>query len=180
MNRRHCLPALCVFGLLCLSSVFAQSYRCDWSVVGVGGGEMSSGAYKCVATAGQTASGFMTSPDYWALVGYWLPEGLTGVQEAGPGQGALATRLYSPYPTPFSRAVTIRYSLATAEPAMLQVYGGVGRLVRSWAVSRRPSAVSFVTWDGRDAFGREVANGVHFVRLAAGDYTGTEKLVLQR
>jgi len=66
--------------LLILTAASGQTYRCDWSVVGMGGGEMSSGAYRCVATAGQTAAGFMTSPSYWALVGFWLPEGQTGVQ----------------------------------------------------------------------------------------------------
>ena len=74
----------------------------------------------------------------------------------------------------------MRYSLATDEPAMLQVYDRVGRLVRSWAGSRRPSAVSSITWDGRDAHGRGLANGVYFLKLSAGDYRQTEKLVMQR
>ena len=168
-------------GMLVLASMLAaQQYRCDWSVVSMGGGEMSSGAYKCVATAGQTAAGFMRSPDYWALVGFWLPEGRSGVQAEPPGNGVLKTRLYSPFPTPFRTAVTIRYSLATDEPAMLSVYDRVGRQVRSWAVSRRPSAVSTLTWDGKDAHGRGLANGVYFLKLSAGDYRQTEKLVMQR
>ena len=174
--------ALTVLFALCGSLCLGQAYRCDWSVVGIGGGEMNSGAYRCVATAGQTAAGFMTSPDYWALVGYWLPEGQVGVQESdkwSDGQ-VQVTHLYSPFPTPFARSVTIRYSLATDEPAALQVYDGVGRLVRSWAVSHEPSATSFVTWDGRDARGQGLANGVYFLRLQAGDYRQTEKLVLQR
>jgi hypothetical protein len=47
-------------------------------------------------------------------------------------------------------------------------------------VSHEPSATSFVTWDGRDAHGRGLANGVYFLQLSAGDYRQTEKLVLQR
>jgi len=156
----------------------------------MGGGEMSSGAFRCVATAGQTAAGFMTSPDYWALVGYWLPGGQVGIKELvewSSGQ-VKETKLYSPYPVPFRSRVFIRYSLATDEPATLQAYDGVGRLVRSWAVSHEPSAVSFVAWDGTDARGRGLANGVYFLKLSAGppagaragDFRQTEKLVLQR
>jgi len=171
---------LCALGVLAGSFSFAQDYRCDWSVVGMGGGEMASSEYRCFATAGQTAAGFMTCKDYWALVGFWLPEGRTGAQEGAPGQGPLATRLYSPQPNPFRGGTVIRYSLATDVPAKLEVFDRVGRQVRSWAVSRRPSAVSQVTWDGRDAHGRGLANGVYFLKFTAGDYRQTEKLVMQR
>jgi len=37
-----------------------------------------------------------------------------------------------------------------------------------------------VTWNGRDDRGRSLAHGVYFVRLTAGDYRATEKLVLQK
>ena len=168
-----------VLGVLGGSFSFAQQYRCDWSVVGMGGGEMASSEYRCFATAGQTAAGFMTCPDYWALIGFWLPQGQEGVEGKPNGQ-AVKTRLYSPYPVPFPRSVTIRYSLASDVPAMLEVFDRVGRQVRSWAVSRRPSAVSQVTWDGRDPHGRELANGVYFLKFTAGDYRQTEKLVMQR
>jgi len=174
--------ALLCLGLLGGSICLAQSYRCDWSVVGMGGGEMSSGAYKCVATAGQTAIGFMTSADYWALVGYWLPEGQTGVQEPAGGRnpGPLVTQLYAPKPNPFRGAATIRYTLAGPGRTSVQVCDLAGRMVKTLANGQQKPGSYSVTWDGRDAFGREVANGVHFVRLTAGDYSGTEKLVLQR
>ena len=148
----------------------------------MGGGEMSSGAYKCVATAGQTAMGFMTSPDYWALVGFWLPEGQTGVQEAdkwSSGQ-VLATRLYSPFPTPFSRTVTIRYSLAADGPVSLAVHDIAGRVVRQLLASSVRRGAYRVAWNGTDNHGRSVADGVYFLKFTACDHRQTEKLVLQR
>jgi hypothetical protein len=167
--------------ILCAVAVLpAQNYRCDWSVVGAGGGEMSSGAFRCVATAGQTATSFMSSPEYWALVSYWLPDGRTGVQEAGPGQKALATRLYAPQPNPFRSGVAIRYSLAAPARVSVQVCDLTGRVVRTLANGQQKPGSYSVRWDGRDALGRELANGVHFVRLTAGGYSATEKLVLQR
>jgi flagellar hook assembly protein FlgD len=92
----------------------------------------------------------------------------------------LKTRLYRPFPNPFAGQVTIRYSLATDVRALLQVYDRLGCMVRSWAVSRQPSAVGAVTWNGNDDRGRELARGVYFCRFTAGDYRATEKVVLQR
>ena len=149
---RTTAKALISLGVLGGSICLAQSYRCDWSVVGMGGGEMSSSAYKCVATAGQTAAGFMTSPDYWALVGYWLPEGQTGVQEPAqrPGQGPLVTRLYAPKPNPFRGGVVIRYSLAATGRASLQVCDLAGRVV--WTPANGQTGrhtVTFAATDGQ-------------------------------
>ena len=172
---------ICVLCALCSAFAAAQNYKCDWSVVGIGGGDMAGTAYKCGATAGQTAAGLITGSNYWALIGFWQPEGATGVREAQwSGGQVVKTRLYRPFPNPFAGQVTIRYSLATDVRALLQVYDRLGCLVRSWAVSRQPSAVGAVTWNGRDDRGRSLAHGVYFCRFTAGDYQATEKLVLQR
>jgi len=165
-------------GCLCL----AQNYKCDWSVVGIGGGDMAGSSYKCGATAGQTAAGLITGSNYWALIGFWQPEGQTGVREQAysPSQGPLVTRLYSPFPTPFVRGVAIRYSLAAEGRVTLRVHDLAGRVVRTLANGvMRPGRYS-LSWNGADDRGRELARGVYFCRFTAGDYRATEKLVLQR
>lgn len=176
------LRILCVLCALCGSLTFAQNYKCDWSVAGIGGGEMSSGAYKCGSTVGQTAAGQLTGTSYWALIGFWQPEGQTGVREQAqwPNQGMPVTRLYAPQPNPFTSRLVIRYSLAADGPVSLAVHDVTGRVVRQLCVSSVKRGACGITWDGADARGRSLANGIYFVRLAAGDYTGTEKLVLQR
>ncbi|MBN2466481.1 T9SS type A sorting domain-containing protein [candidate division WOR-3 bacterium] len=172
---------LCVLCVLCGCMAFAQNYKCDWSVNGIGGGEMAGGNYKCASTLGQTAAGLITGANYWALIGFWQPEEQVGVREAQWSSGQVVkTRLYRPFPNPFAGRVAIRYSLATEARALLQVYDRLGRLVRSWAVSRQPSAVGALSWTGTDDRGRSLANGVYFVRLTAGDYRATEKVVLQK
>jgi len=171
----------CIVGILCGSICRAQNYRCDWSVVGIGGGDMT-GAYKCGATAGQTAAGLITGPSYWALIGYWLPEGQTGVREqAQPtNQGPLVTRLYVPQPNPFRTHLAIRYSLAAEGPVTLRVHDLTGRVVRTLCASGVKRGVYNTNWNGTDDRGRELARGVYFCRFSAGDYRATEKLVLQR
>jgi hypothetical protein len=175
------LAAFCIFGILCGSIGLAQNYRCDWSVNGIGGGKMT-GAYTCGATAGQTAAGQITGSNYWALIGFWQPEGATGVREQAysPNAGPLVTRLHSPFPTPFVRGVTIRYSLAAEGRVSLRVHDLTGRVVRTLADNvMRPGRYS-LSWNGTDDRGRELARGVYFCRLTAGDFRATEKLVRQR
>jgi len=174
------LGALGVFVGLSLS--YAQNYKCDWSVNGVGGGEMSSSAYKCGATAGQTAAGFITGSNYWALVGYWLPEGQVGVREQAysPNQGPLVTRLYVPQPNPARTHVSIRYTLDAQRQTMLQIHDLTGRVVRTLCASSMRRGAYSINWNGADDRGRVLANGIYFCRLAAGNYRATEKLVLQR
>jgi len=173
--------AFCIFGILCGSIGLAQNYRCDWSVNGIGGGGMI-GAYMCGATVGQTAAGFITGSNYWALIGFWQTEGQTGVREQAysPSQGPLATRLYVPQPNPFRTHLAIRYSLAAEGRVLLRVHDLTGRVVRTLCASNMKRGAYSITWNGADDRGRELARGVYFCRFTAGDYRATEKLVLQR
>jgi len=158
----------------------AQTYRCDWSVVGIAGGEMASSEYRCNATAGQSAAGFMAGPDFWALIGFWLPEGQSGVQEATPVQGALKTRLYAPQPNPMRASAAIRYTLDAERPVSLQVHDLTGRVVRTLVASSLKRGAYRMAWDGKDGHSRTLANGVYFLKFTAGDFRQTEKLVIQR
>ena len=173
---------LCVLCVLCGSLALAQNYKCDWSVVGIGGGEMSSSAYKCGATVGQTAAGQITGTTYWALIGFWQPDFIVGIREASalPVPAVLRTELKAAQPSVFRSRTAIRYTLAGSEPATVCIHDLTGRVVRSWAVSREPSAVGSIAWDGTDAQGRRLAEGVYLVRLVAGDYSATGKLTLLR
>jgi hypothetical protein len=184
--KRRALYVLCVLcGGLAGPGAFdsvaiAQNYMCDWSVVGIGGGDMT-GAYKCGFTAGQTAAGQLTWTPYWALIGFWQPEGQTGVREqAYSPSGAFVTRLYAPQPNPFGAHLAIRYSLAAEGRVALRVHDLTGRVVRTLCASSMKRGAYCVTWNGTDDRGRELARGVYFCRFTAGDYRATEKLVLQR
>jgi len=172
--------AFCIIGILCGSIGLAQNYRCDWSVNGIAGGEMT-GAYKCGATAGQTAAGLITGSNYWALIGFWQTEGQTGVREAQWSSGQLLkTRLYQPQPNPFRTHLAVRYSLCATGRASVRVCDLAGRVVRTLVNSEQQPGRYSVTWNGKDDRGRELARGVYFCRFSSGDYRATEKLVLQR
>jgi hypothetical protein len=170
---------LCL-GVLSGSALLAQNYKCDWSVVGIGGGDMT-GAYKCGSTVGQTAAGPMTGSSCWALIGFWQTEGQTGVREAQWSSGqVLKTRLYAPQPNPFRTHLAVRYSLAAEGRVELRVHDLTGRVVRTLADGMMRAGRYSLRWNGGDDRGRELARGVYFCRFTAGNYRATEKVVLQR
>ncbi len=72
--------------------------------------------------------------------------------------GAVAPRMISAAPNPFTTRVTI----SGCGPARLLVCDRSGRVVRSLA------GEGVVTWDGRDESGRRVQAGVYFVRTGTG------------
>jgi len=55
-----------------------------------------------------------------------------------------------------------------------------GRRVRLLVDERREAGTHRVEWDGRDSFGRPVANGVYFFRLTAAGEVLTAKAVRLR
>jgi len=170
--------ACCLVGA---SVSVAQNYKCDWSVNGIGGGDMAGSAYKCGATAGQTAAGLVTSSNYWALLGFWQPEGQVGVreQESRPSEARLVTRLNAPQPNPFRQSATISYSLSATTRASLQVHDLAGRVVRTLANSVQNPGRYSLRWNGRDNRGRLLSRGVYFVKLTAGTYQATRKMVVE-
>jgi len=172
---------LCVLCVICGSLALAQNYKCDWSVNGIGGGEMAGSGYKCGSTVGQTAAGQITGTSYWAFIGFWQPEGQTGVRDAQwSGGQVLKTRLDRPMPNPARARVAIRYTLDATRQTFLRVHDLTGRVVKTLCASSQKRGAYNVTWSGTDDHGRSLANGVYFVRLTAGDYRATEKVVLQR
>ncbi|MBM3323758.1 T9SS type A sorting domain-containing protein [candidate division WOR-3 bacterium] len=183
MKRSSSALLVCGFGFCVLATcVWAQNYRCDWSVIGIGGGDVSSAAYRCGSTAGQTAVGTMTGTSYNAFIGFWQIEEQVGLEEVKKGSRnpVAETRLYSPAPNPARSHVAIRYSLAVNGPASLAVHDLTGRVVRQLVASSLKPGAYKVTWNGADDRGRLLGNGVYFLKFRAGEYRETAKLVLQR
>ena len=179
MNR----TAVLVLGALgALAVLPAQPFRCDWSIVGTGGGEMSSASFRCGATAGQTAAGEMASSRFLAFIGYWQADYDVGTREERPlpGPGGWVTRLEAVAPNPFTGRTAIRYSLAAGLPVTLRIHDLAGRVVRTLLASGVERGAYSLVWDGRDDAGRRLAPGIYFCRFRAGDVGTTEKLVLAR
>ena len=93
------------------------------------------------------------------------------------------TELLRNYPNPFNPETWIPYRLAEDAFVTLTIYDGSGRVIRTLDVGHRIAAVyerrsKAVYWDGRNRLGEQVASGVYFYTLRAGDYSNTRKMVI--
>jgi hypothetical protein len=83
------------------------------------------------------------------------------------------------FPNPFNPATTIRYALPKAASVTLQVYNLLGELVATLVDNEQKDAgYHAAVWNGRNANGNAVANGVYFYRMRAGSFVQTRKMVL--
>jgi hypothetical protein len=82
-------------------------------------------------------------------------------------------------PNPFNPATTIEFSVPKAGHAVLRIYDGQGKIVRT-LVDRDyvAAARDRADWDGRDDAGQLVSSGVYFYKLEAGDSVASRKMLL--
>ena len=93
------------------------------------------------------------------------------------------TVLLPNYPNPFNPETWIPYRLAEDAFVTLTIYDGSGRVVRTLDVGHRTAAFyetrsKAIYWDGRNEFGEQIASGVYFYHLSAGDYYSTRKMLV--
>jgi len=83
--------------------------------------------------------------------------------------------LFDIYPNPFSEAAIITFTGETAwQPHTVEIFSAGGSLV---GIFNTPAGVSEFTWDGKSSRGRNVANGIFFVRVSSGNLKTTKKII---
>lgn len=81
-------------------------------------------------------------------------------------------------PNPFTANTRIAYELNRSGAVRLSVYTPAGRLVARLVDGYLEPGSYSASWDGCDASGREVASGMYYYRLDAGDTSHTGRMVL--
>jgi hypothetical protein len=79
------------------------------------------------------------------------------------------------YPNPFNPVTSIRYTVAGDVRTELTVYNVLGQEVVTLVDGVKAPGAYTVEWDASD-----LASGVYFYRLTAGDYTATRRMVLMK
>jgi len=86
------------------------------------------------------------------------------------------------YPNPFNGSTRINYSVS--DPSIrvdLKIFNILGQKVRDLPQPNVNNVgLNSVAWDGRDNLGRLAVSGLYFVRLEAGQFRATRKIVLQK
>lgn len=103
---------------------------------------------------------------------------LVGIEMAATGGGVPRNfGLEQNYPNPFNAMTQIRFSLGTASTWDLTIYNVLGQPVRSFSGENEAGIVT-VEWNATTDEGYDLASGMYFARLKAGDFTATKKMVL--
>jgi len=84
------------------------------------------------------------------------------------------------YPNPFNPSTTIEYDLPEYSEVSLVIYDVAGREVTTLISAPQLPGSYNVSWDGADLKGLQVAGGMYFARLQAGDYSSVVKMVYLR
>jgi flagellar hook assembly protein FlgD len=88
------------------------------------------------------------------------------------------SRLKTGSPSPFSRDVSVPYSVAKAdEPVTIAVYDLSGRRVRLLVNDKMPQGDHETRWDGRQENGELAPNGVYFFHARIGTVHGSQRVV---
>ena len=93
------------------------------------------------------------------------------------------TELLANYPNPFNPETWIPYRLAEDAFVTLTIYDLNGHVVRTLEVGHQIASAyenrsKAVYWDGQNGLGEQVASGVYFYHLSAGDFFATRKMII--
>jgi hypothetical protein len=86
--------------------------------------------------------------------------------------------LYQNHPNPFNTETQIKYQLKKANFVTLSIYNILGEKVRTLVKEKQAGGLKTIIWNGRDEKGNELASGIYFYELKAGEVTQTKRMVL--
>ncbi len=81
------------------------------------------------------------------------------------------------YPNPFNPQTSISFTLPQKSLVELSVYNILGKRVRSLLNSESEAGEHSVLFDGNNDSGQQIAAGVYFYKLNAGDFSQTRKML---
>ena len=84
------------------------------------------------------------------------------------------------YPNPFNPTTTVTFDVPTESWVTMEIYSIQGRRIRTLVSESYTAGRHSVMWNGTDEFGQHVSSGAFVVRMTAGDFVDTIKMVLLR
>lgn len=103
----------------------------------------------------------------------------TTISAEMPQQFALGAN----YPNPFNPSTRINFSVAKTDAntvVTLKVHDVIGREVKTLVSEPMQPGTYFVEWDGTNDKGIAVTSGVYIVRMLAGDFVASRRMVLMK
>jgi hypothetical protein len=107
---------------------------------------------------------------------FYCLQTITGIEDRIPAGSSILS--LNVFPNPFNPNATIRFTIPEASKVHLDVYDVAGRRVATLFDGIMESGPKEISWDSRNAYKEGVSSGVYFIRVQAGDYSQTKKMVL--
>ncbi|MGB7062519.1 MAG: T9SS type A sorting domain-containing protein [Candidatus Zixiibacteriota bacterium] len=82
------------------------------------------------------------------------------------------------YPNPFSPQTVIEYALPTDCEVKITIYNILGQRVRTLFDESQEAGYRRIEWDSKNDGGHEVATGIYFYKIKAGDFVDSKKMVI--
>jgi hypothetical protein len=83
-------------------------------------------------------------------------------------------------PNPFNPQTEISYDIPNACHVSLSIYNLLGQRTRTLVDEYQTTGHKTVHWDGKDDQGIQVASGIYFYQIQAGDFTDAKKMILMK
>ena len=111
--------------------------------------------------------------------------GIANLQRLLASEVPSETRLLLNYPNPFNPETWIPYQLAEPAEVSVTIYSASGALVRTLPLGHQSAGLyqnrgQAAYWDGRTELGTQVASGIYFYTLSAGDFSSTRKMIVRK
>jgi serine protease len=84
------------------------------------------------------------------------------------------------YPNPFNSGTAMDVHIKYTTPVKVDIYNSRGQLIRSLLNGVKEKGIYKITWDSRDAKGKEVASGLYLCRFKTAGFEQTRKMLLLR
>ena len=171
-------PLILLMYLLFPSQLLGQSDTLVNWVVGNGGGKVVGSGYIVQSTLGQPCVGVVSGAGFRLSHGtlhdtcgiMWL-DVLDHFEQVSDLPTSF--RLGQNYPNPFNPTTTIRFTLPKRSQAVLSLFNILGQKVYT-VLDKELSAGEYEVQLNAD----DLATGIYFYRLVAGDFSETKKLML--
>jgi hypothetical protein len=84
------------------------------------------------------------------------------------------------FPNPFNAGTTLRYQVSERTHVSIKVLNILGQEIRQLTSKPQDPGFYQVHWDGKSQAGKEVGTGIYIIRLDAGSFQQTRKVILVR
>ncbi len=95
-----------------------------------------------------------------------------------PGQAPNVFTLNQNYPNPFNPVTTISFTIGNPANITVKVFDNTGREIRTLFQGKVSAGLHAVSWDGKNARGRQVASGAYYYSVESKGFKSVKKMTL--